>query len=413
MEAFQSWLKSIDIRTIAVKPPQINDWQNLITVIRFSDKEVEEVRNDQNNILSFKNDYFAILTDARPSGYQIIKQIEQGQIAFRTKLGDFQVQNRKPNLSSSKMRSDYRWINGTRKCFLCSAGSGQEQERTVLWNTVINQLPEITRLNYENVEELFSEVTGLQIRHGDRTDFEIFVSSGAHIESSFFNEKSFEFKIVKPIGITGLQVNLSLKRYVSHNTQTVWRKIIQADESQEQTTKYSIQPDKILPLDYMEIKLIHKASALTLDSTSCRAPIKNVLEPFMMTLDSFCELDEYRKMLLEPQKNSKRPQEMFENAVMWLLAMTGLSPIHLGIEVKDSDNKSRKFDVLRYEGGYEFGCADIVVYSESNLILLIDCDTGVFVDEKIRRLAETRKYFQTIANIPNFALLLHYFLLVT
>ena len=66
-----------------------------------------------------------------------------------------------------------------------------------------------------------------------------------------------------------------------------------------------------------------------LDSATVVVPIANAVDPFLRTLNGFLPLEEFKRMLLEPQICGKKPQDIFENAVAWLLSMAGFTTIHL------------------------------------------------------------------------------------
>ena len=145
--------------------------------------------------------------------------------------------------------------------------------------------------------------------------------------------------------------------------------------------------NELLPFDSLIVELIHRDSGLTLDRTYKKVPLKNVAEPFLKTLDAFCSLDEFKKMFFQQEKSGKKPQDAFEDAVAWLLALSGFDVIRLKLGKKS-------FDKLIVGEGYEIGCADILAYEENERILLIDCDTGPVDEMKVQKLAETKKYFR-------------------
>lgn len=405
IDAFKLGLKSVDVRTVAVKPSEEELWQNLVTSINISEKTLGEVIVEQSKMPSVRNKDFAIfrnafaLTEAEVTKELIFSQIETGQLYFPTSEGWFVVQVRKFDPFSLKVGSRWDYVRGVQKYFLGSTASGKTQERERLWLIANNQHQEVKRQNYQDIQELINDTCKTKdYSNGSVTDFEIRISCVAHIETSFFKGKLFVVKIRKPIGVAGLQLNLNLKRYTAYPYQTVWKTTFYIDEVEKQTIEFVAQPEGTLPFDQMNIELIHKNSALVLDSIITQAPLINVAEPLVKTLDSFCPLNEFKRMLLEPQKCGKQPQKIFENAVAWLLSMAGFCTIHLGIEVRTLEKGIIKTDRLTLENKFQIGAADIVAYEENNRILLVDCDIGPFDDKKLQALSETQKHIEATAN---------------
>ena len=179
--------------------------------------------------------------------------------------------------------------------------------------------------------------------------------------------------------LDGLQLNILLKR----ESQTMWR-----DTREIERTNNSIvfSVASMLPFDALEVELIHRESCLTLDRAYETVPLENATEPFLKILDGFCSIDEFRKLLFEPE-TEKKPQDVFEDAVTWLLSLAGFETIRLRIGRKP-------FDKLLNNGVYHVGSADIIAYEENKRILLIDCDIGTVDPKKVQKLAELKKYFR-------------------
>jgi len=99
-------------------------------------------------------------------------------------------------------------------------------------------------------------------------------------------------------------------------------------------------------------------------------------------------------MLFEPENYGKNPQQIFENAVTWLLSLAGFETVHLGGQIKKLNGKNESFDKLFAKSGYHIGSADIIAYEENERILLIDCDIGTVDPKKVQKLAELKKHFR-------------------
>jgi hypothetical protein len=394
LNAFGPALKSIDLRTVALKP-QGQTWQNLITIMTISEKTVEQMTAEQEKLPIIRNGAFAVFFLAVPFEYRVFEQINQGELVFRCQGRNWEVKTRSMNLLALRVQNNQFFYSGSLQNWgMLVTASGQPQERNTLWSVIGNQYQVSKPHGYRDMTELFRDILKISYSYGDATDFWVFIPPPARILKAAFRGKSFEVEIAKPSNLNGLQMNLALKKPGTHPPEILWKKSIPLGKN-----KYVLQPENLVPFYSMEVELIHAASALTLDSTNVTVPLENVVEPLMKTLGSFCSLDEFRKMLLEPENCGKHPERIFENAVIWLLSMVGLSPIHLGAKVKDLSGKDRSFDVLRNEAGYEIGCADIIAYQENKSVLLVDCDIGITLDDrKIQKLIETQKYFQNVFN---------------
>jgi len=156
---------------------------------------------------------------------------------------------------------------------------------------------------------------------------------------------------------------------------------------------YDVKIKEMLPLDTLTLELIHRDSGLRIDRTRIKAPLENVVEPFVKTLDAFCSLAKIEKMLLEPQKYGKNPQKIFENAVTWLLSLAGFNTTHIGITITKSNSKQEKFDKLDLNG-YHVGSADIIAYEDNERLFLIDCDINTVDPKKVEKMAELKKHFR-------------------
>jgi len=412
LRAFQPFLKSIDMRTIAVRPETGEDWENLISSIIVSEKTVEEVTEEYEKLPKLKNKQIALFLFAAPFDYSIFEQFTNGFIV-RNRLmisksgvahGKLTIRSRQFNPLALRVRSTQTNVQGVVKYVLRAVDSGLEEERESLWKVVQRQDNAAKRLNYTTMGELIKDVLKIEFSGRDRKDFELTISDIADIQDVTFGESSFQVEIMKISGFKDLQLNVILKRATSGGSfYPVWRDIVPVDKVKPQshgirnTLKIDVQPPSLLPFDLIELKLIHRDSALTLDENRLRAPLQNVVDPFFKVLNSFCSIDEFKKMLLEPENCGKKPDKRFEIAITWLLSLAGFHTIYLGAKTKATQKKSLiAHDVLRAESGYHIGGADIIAYKDNEGILLIDCDIGPLDDKKIEKLIETRDHFQTL-----------------
>jgi hypothetical protein len=412
LRAFQPFLKSVDIRTIAVRPETDVDWKNLVSSIIVSERTVEEVREEYEKLPKLKNKQVALFLFAAPFDYSIFEQFAHGYIVRNRVMisksgvahGKLTITSRPFNPLALRMRSTQKNVRGVVKYVLQAIDSGLKEERESLWKVVERQDNAAKRLNYTNMMELIKDVLQIELGGRDRKDFQFIISDIADIRNVTFDESSFQVEISKISGLKDLQLNVTQKRATrGSNFYTVWREIVPVDKVKPQsrgirsTSIVDVQPPDLLPFDLITLSLIHRDSALTLDEDWLRTPLQNVVDPFFKVLDSFCAIDEFKKMLLEPENCGKDPAKRFEIAITWLLSLAGFHTIYLGAKTKATQRRSLiAHDVLRAESGYHIGGADIIAYEDNERILLIDCDIGPLEDKKIEKLIETRDHFQTL-----------------
>jgi hypothetical protein len=394
LEAFQPALNSIDLRTIAVRP-QGEAWQNLITTMNISEKTVGQVSVEQEKLPYIRNEEFAVFFLAIPFEYSIFESIKRGNLVFRH-LGimNLEVKTRSLDLPAFKVQNDqFGYFGSLQEWTILVTASSQPQERNKLWSVIDSQKQELRLQSYRDVTELFRDVLKITYMNRDDKDFIIIIPPLAQIVTAKFRGESFEVRIANPSNLSGLQLNLALRKSGTHPAEILWK-----DRIKIKKNEYVVYPKNMVPFDILEADLIHPILALTLDSKAVIVPLQNPVEPLLKTLDSFCPLADFKKMLLEPQMFGKEPQKIFETAVCWLLSMAGLNPIYLSTNIKDLKGKDRKFDSLKIESGFDLGCADIIAYKDNDCVLLVDCDIGSINETKLQRLSATSKHFESSLN---------------
>jgi len=406
LESLGPALKSIDVRTVAVASPSQEHFHNLVTSIIVSEKTLDEVQNDHRKLPAFRKNEFAIFFQVLPFDYEIFDQILKGEIKFLTRYGRIGIRCRKFDPLNLKVSSIMEWLDGRPIWLLRATDISSEKEREEFWAVVQNQNIEAKRLGYQNILELISKSLRTKVIERQGRDFEILIPPLAKISSSCFIDKRFEVEVLKPVDLKGLQLNLTLKRVKDNTYETIWNdvRIIGEGKSQPKKNfclmKEVFELDNVRAYDQMDVELIVRDSALTFDKTDKKAPLENVVEPFIKTLNSFCTLEELKTMLLEPEKYGRNPKTIFEIAVAWLLSLAGFLTIYLGSNIKVPKSKNsrkfqdRKFDVLLSASGHPIGCSDIIAYEENERLFLIDCDIGPLDTKKIQKLVDTMNYFK-------------------
>jgi hypothetical protein len=408
LDAFEPALKSIDVRTIAVRPvSQIAPWTNLITLIFISEKTIDEVEAEHKTLPQVKNEQFSVFLKVAPFSRDIFDEIQRGLITFATPNGFVKVESREADLLTMIAYSMPRRIKGISKLMLNVIGSDPSSERKTLWSVISGQNLEAKRQHYSDVSALIKDILVADfINIGDPRDFDVAVSSGAEIESADFAGASFKVKVKGASGLKGLQLNFALGR--TNYYDPIWRGDARLEDGKKSrddsdSIEVVVNPPSVLPFDQMYVELIHRSVPLNIGTSVAVAPLENVVEPFLKTFSAFCQLEDFKKMLFDPVNFSKQPQKIFENAVTWLLSLAGFHTINLGIEISTSKSKKRFDSLVAEESGVPIGSTDIIAYEDNKRLLLIDCDIGGVDDNKIDKLVEARKHFEALSKFEQFS----------
>lgn len=401
LQAFSPSFKSVDLRIVAVKPE--NQWINVITSIFLSNKSQEEVKFEQQQArdeLPKNTDKFCVLLTCYPSKSlpNLFKRFEKGEImAYRIPIkfrGFDPSALRVDQFLPSYLKEMEEWR------LVGSEAKGQEEYRRNLWLIIDGENGHARLLGYKDIYELISET--LRIREFDRgrdRDLVVGIPIFARIANVSLVGSSVEIKTKKSFGLKDLQLNLSLQRV---NTRTGYyepicrtTEIVKNCERPPAHVFYyvtnSIQLTNLRPPNRIEVELIHRqVPTLSMAGTHLMVPLENAVEPFAKTLNAFCSLEIFKEHLLNPERcvdGKTKPNTIFENAVSWLLSLVGFSILPLG----------RRFEKLRIpETGYEVGSVDIIAYRENECILLVDCDTSIPDDKKIRSMMTVKEHFRFI-----------------
>jgi hypothetical protein len=388
LESFKTVLKSIDVRTVAVKHCQNEEWQNLITVISISEKSINDIAKKQTKIAQVSNNEFTILTLALPFDYSFFELIAQGSMTFKKPEEIINVAIRAFDPLSLKVSASGIYPGN----FLNATAQGKEVERRRLWEIVCNQQQEAKRKGFLDIWELLRNALGIVYGQNDQKDFELNIPSFAHIQKAAFKDKKFEVRLNKPANVSGLQLNVTLKNTYTHPAKVLWNAT-----KEVKGNNYFFQPSNLVPFDIMNVELIHEESALAFDDMTVGVPLANAAEPILTTLNNFCPLVELKRMLNEPQLCGDKPDKIFETAIAWLLSMCGFTTLHLGIEIKMKNQTKKKTDVFRIpDNNYQVGTADIIAYNNADKLFLIDCDLKGNDNKKVKDLLEIQKYYQGV-----------------
>lgn len=404
-EVFSSSFESIDIRIAAAR--SADKWINVITSIFLSIESEDETKAKQQQLiekLPENTDMFLIILDSRPFRKLpiLFNQIKQGKITVYTSPVQFRetvtVQSRE--IDPSVLTLDLyhpRYLKEIKDWRLIGAeAKAQEAKRQDLWPIVDSQNGFARLRGFESIYKLIGETLGIKdFSRGIDTDLVIGIPIPARIASASLSDSSLEVKTKKVFRLSDLQLNLFVNRGTPTRAypEVVWREqklVKQCKKPKIRRFCYATNSTKLPDLmayDSIEIELIHrKLPTLDIGKTSITVPLQNPVEPFSRTLSSFCSCDVFKERLLSPEK-FKKSSMVFENAVAWLLSLAGFYVLPLG----------RDFEKLKiHETGYEVGSVDIVAYRENEYLLLIDCDTSVPDDKKIRSMITVKEHFKFI-----------------
>jgi hypothetical protein len=401
VEAFSSSFKSVDLRIVAVKPE--DQWINVITSIFLSSKSKEETNVQQQQArdkLPQNTDKFCVLLTCYlfKSLPTLFKQIQKGKITANRipiKFREFDPSElRVDQFLPSYLKEMEEWR------LVGSEAQGKEEDRRNLWPIVNSQNGAARLRGYKDIYELIMETLRIADFHNGRPrDFVFGIPMPARIAEVSLVDSSVIIKTKKVFGLEGLQLNLSNRRInkVTGNYEPIWRKTELVKEckysppSEVCQATNSIELTNSRPHDRIEVDLINRqVPTLSIDMTFLMVPLKNAVEPFAKTLNDFCSLEVFKERLLNPERcveDGTKPNIIFENAVSWLLSLLGLSILPLG----------RHFERLKIpKTSYEVGSVDIIAYRENECLLLIDCDTSIPDDKKIRSMKAVRDHFKFI-----------------
>jgi hypothetical protein len=390
LNALKPALKSIDVRTVAVCPSSEEDWQNLVTSIIISDKTLDEIKAEHENLRRVRNsdNQFAIFMKAYAFNYLIFDEIPNGKIRFPTPFGTNRVKTRVFNPLNLKVTSTQERLEGSTYYVLKAVDHGDLEARKNFWDIIYRQNSFAKTLGFPNVQKLIQNYLKIEkYDHNARKDLEITILPLAKIGNIRFSKKQVNINLQNPHKLNNLQLNLHLENY----QRNVWLNPRQIN-GKDNSVAFGI--NNLLPLDTLIVELIHRDSGLTLDRTSKKVPLENIAEPFVKIVDTFCSLKKIEKMLFKPEEYGKNPDKIFENAVTWLLSLAGYETVNVGIIITKLNNKQEKFDELHLKNSYHIGSADIIAYEENERLILIDCDINTVDPRKVEKLAELKKHFR-------------------
>ena len=398
VEAFSAAFKSVDLRIVAVKPE--DHWVNVITSLFLSSRSQEEIESEQQQTrdkLPNTDKFRVFLASLHFNQLQILfESFKKGRIRVHNTLIKFTEFN--PSALKVDQLSFYErapsYLKEMKEWRLAGSQADTAKDDAI-WRIIESQNGHARRHGYENIYDLIKETLGIRdFGRGRTRALAIGIPMPAQIVDVSLVGPSLKIKTNKAFDLTDLQLNLAVERLKPRTRyyETVWRKTELVKKCKRPSSRKfcyvtnSIKLPDLMPHDIIRVELIHRqAPTLGMDKRRLDVPLRNAVEPFAKSLFKFCSLDIFRECLLNPEQ-SKKPADDFEDAVAWLLALIGLSVAQL-----------RRFEKLRIPATkYEVGSIDMIAYRENEWILLIDCDTKIPDEKKIRSMMAVKEHFRFI-----------------
>jgi hypothetical protein len=397
VRAFSSSYETLDVRIVALRLE--DKWINVITSIFLSGESEEKIESKQQQMRSEVprgNDGVSVFLthSSAKSIHNYLDRIKNGEpilvegIEVRFRQLDpyvLTVESLLPNF----LRGIEEWkLAG-------SQTQGKEEERSRVWPILETQNRQAKLRGYRDIYELINETLGLtDFNRGTTRDFVVGIPMPARILQLSLTDSSMNIQIKKLPGLRDLQLNLSLRKATrvmpyQKTMRRIAEPIIDSEQLTTEKCSYvtnSIELAEIRDSDWIDVELIHRqVPTLSMDNTNLTVSLQNPSEPLAKTLSGFCSLDLLKERLLNPEK-FKKPGIEFEDATEWLLSLIGFAVVRLG-----------RFEKLKVqETNYEVGSIDIIAYKENECILLVDCDTSVPDEKKIRSVASVKDHLKFI-----------------
>jgi len=401
--------KTIDLRTACFRDD--GDWENALTVIRFSHLETTAVQEIYKGLRQrwggeVNKPRLKVVCEALPfSEYSRLKEsLLEGALSFKELVVKFE---RRRDIDSLGCHlTDYPHYL-------------REVENWMLFDGVISRSTSI----HEKLERIGSDARSLGFA-------DTFNCINEWLQSRFSPQVSSDTIVYAPVYavIDDLDVkDLSVKVKISFHREmikslrlnllqwkgrSIWGEKIEKTDELRSTSKIDLINEKpvdvdpsfqtcevdyeipfLSPSDFIDARLVYdRVEPLEVDRKEealarFKERKKPAVNPFFWLYDRFCNYDELISQLKDPQRfaaNRKHePGKIFERAVSWLLALCGLQTIKLD-----------EYEKLKPRAGKsEYDSVDLIAYSkEKSLIILASCTIGLpDPNEDVPRLLEVTR----------------------
>ncbi len=410
LERIEGVYKSIDLRIAAAKAG--DTWQNALTVVRFSYREPEELKKQQETLETrwgkVKTSNFRIDMQAWPIATldMLETRLNQGLWSlFDDHVDDLQFGRSIDLLSLEGRFEKYGYAKREAEPYpFFEAFAG---EHSHLLKDKEEQLQsEVKSQTLLDLYTLIRELLEVDFSRDRELDLIVAAPFYAAIRNVDFGEQSCKIEVKFHKDIKALAVSAIVQRGDRQHGPLIGkaRSTIDLEESEESGeymrlwTKQLELPNAT-PADYLAVSLIQtEPTALDIEKSSTQ--ISRLLEskrpekaPLVAACRQFLTEDELEQYLTKPveaawpyKKGSKDAADTFELAVAWLLGLCGFSIVWLGL----TNHESLKEDRVR-----RFGVDILASHRESeNLLLLIGCTIGSPNNNDIDTLKNVRRVLQ-------------------
>jgi hypothetical protein len=440
LEALRDSYRGIDFRAVILAFGDQQGWQNAFTVIRFSEKEPQEISAEHERLKSLHELPAEVLSRRLGAEYSIepyrgmkielsacpVEQFEQlvarlsegivctSSVAFRvfdaelcTDLMqnemDLQIVNHEDTEGHWPL---YYWGQGEQQRSF--SGSADAQGNRVRLQE--RDLDKQSRsLGFSNFQQLVERITGAPFLRGSGQAFEILAPVYARVTSVTPSSDTIEVIIHRHPGLGQLVLECSLyddSRWERAGGPSLGRsRLVQQSAGQEPvrpsvTFKLQNPPESgsveatLFKQATTRVDLHRQRSALRSGVPSFRAYASFVPEEdiskYLDCLTSgagIVDCDIYRHFT--PKNGSKKTEELFEYVVMHLLGLCQLNPILLS---------NPQYDVIH--GGLQAGSADIVASAPGGEPIVVSCTMASPDKRKCNTLLAARTAIASRSDTP-------------
>jgi len=402
--------KAIDLRTACFREDA--EWENILTVIRFSHLETTGVSEIYDSLRrkwreEVDKPRLKVVCQALPiSKYSDLARelLEDGTLSLNELTVRFE--GKKDIDSWNCSFADYpHYLRGVEKW---KAFDGVTSRSTSIHQRLERIDPDAMSLGFADIYNCINEWLQSRFSSQVSTDITLCAPVYAIIDDVDVKDTKIRVKISSHrTMMNSLHLNL-----LQWKGRRFWGQSMERTDELSSTSKKDLINEKpvdvdpsfqicviyhefpfLSPSDFLDVRLIYdRVEPLEVDRKEealarfkeRRTPSAN---PFFSVYDRFCDYDELISQLKDPRSvatnRKQEPSRIFERAVSWLLALCGLQTIKL-----DEYEKFRP-----RAGKSEYDSVDIIAYSrEKSLIVLASCTIGLpDLNEDVPRVLEVTR----------------------
>jgi len=390
--------KSIDLRIVAAKSNDV--WQNVLTVVRFSCKEVEELEDQQKELearwgkVQTENFRMELQAFTFFALQFLCEQFNEGKWFFFGD-GDVQFGRSIAPLSLDGRFEKYGYMRrevDTWPYFEACVG----EHSPLLKDERLQS--EVKSQTIYDVYTLIRELLEVDFSSGLSLDFIVAAPFYAFIEHVDFAEQRCKIQVRFHKDIKALAVSAIVRRGDQENAPVSDKasstfSALESEESGEYMRLWTGEFELLnaTPADHLYVNLIQRQpTALDVDVERDRISRllelkKPAKEPLLAAFQRFCTLDELEEYLKNPIQAGlvkKDASATFELAVAWLLGLCGFNIIWLG---------QTKHEAMKEDKATRFSVDILAYYQAENTVLLVGCTIGIPRDDDIDNMKSVQR----------------------